>query len=106
MQQSLDMDRIARDLGATRRGTVEARGGYFGAMQLAAEVAARLRAPDSEQHSSDSTFNERRLVPFSTETLVQLDRLALEANASPMQVAAVLLEQAVRTAAGKPHQHA
>ena len=40
----LDMDRIARDLGAERRGKVVSRGGYFGAVQLAAEVAAAVPA--------------------------------------------------------------
>lgn len=40
MSTPLDMDRIAKDLGAERRGKVTSRGGYFGAVQLAAEVAA------------------------------------------------------------------
>jgi hypothetical protein len=34
MKMQLDMDRIARGLGAERRGKIAARGGYFGAMQL------------------------------------------------------------------------
>ena len=46
MSTPLDMDRIAKDLGAERRGKVVSRGGYFGAVQLAAEVAARFRVPD------------------------------------------------------------
>jgi len=36
------MDRIAKALGAERCGKVVAGGGYFGAVQLAAEVAALL----------------------------------------------------------------
>ena len=43
MGAKLDMERIAKTLGAERRGKVSARGGYFGALQLAAEVAARFR---------------------------------------------------------------
>ena len=41
MGTNLDMDRIAKAMGAERRGKVAARGGYFGALELAAEVAAR-----------------------------------------------------------------
>ena len=47
MSTPLDMDRIAKDLGAERRGKVVSRGGYFGAVQLAAEIAARFRAPEN-----------------------------------------------------------
>ncbi len=38
----LDMDKIARTLGAERRGKVESGAGYFGAMQIVAEIQARL----------------------------------------------------------------
>src|ERR1700693_2155984 len=38
-----DMDKIARGLGAERRGKVAALGGYFGAVQLLADIEARLR---------------------------------------------------------------
>ena len=55
MNDTLDMDRIANALGAARRGKVTSRGGYFGALQLAAEVRARFRttngggcAPDTD----------------------------------------------------------
>lgn len=40
MSTTLDMERIAKELGAERREKVSASGGYFGALQLAAEVAA------------------------------------------------------------------
>jgi hypothetical protein len=43
MGTSLDMEQIARELGAERCGKVSARGGYFGALQLAADVGARFR---------------------------------------------------------------
>jgi hypothetical protein len=36
MKMRLDMDKIARGLGAERRGKVAASGGYFGAIQLLA----------------------------------------------------------------------
>lgn len=43
MGASLDMERIAEELGAERRGKVLPRGGFFGALQLAAEVMTRFR---------------------------------------------------------------
>ena len=45
MSKKLDMDKIARALGAERLGTVPAKGGYFGALQLVAEIEARFRVP-------------------------------------------------------------
>ena len=39
------MDRIAKGLGAERRGKVSATSGYFGAMQLLADVEAKFRVP-------------------------------------------------------------
>ena len=101
MTTPLNLDRIARDLGAERRGKVSAAGGYFGALQLAAEVAARFRAPEGGGRPTDPSWNEQRLVRLSTTTLEQLAQLAENAHASPMQVAALLLEQAVQTAAGQ-----
>ena len=101
MSKPLDMDRIAKDLGAERRGKVVSRGGYFGATQLAAEVAARFRVPEGGGRPTDPSWSEQRLVRLSTTTLEQLEQLAEKAHASPMQVAALLLEQAVRSAAGQ-----
>src|SRR6267378_1621763 len=97
MAGSLDMDRIAKELGAERRGKVSARGGYFGALQLAAEVAARFRVPDGGGRPTDPSWSEQRLVRLSPKTLEHLEQLAEQAHASPMQVAALLLEQAVQT---------
>jgi len=97
----LDLDRIAIALGAERRGRVPARSGYFGALQLAADVAARFRTPEGGGISIDPSCHEQRLVRISTRTLEQLEQLAEKAHASPMQVAAFLLEQAVQTAAGQ-----
>ncbi len=101
MNPSLDMDRIAKTLGAERRGKVTSRGGYFGAVQLAAEVATRFRSPEGGGQPTDPSWNEQRLVRLSTTTLEQLERLAEKTHASPMQVAALLLEQAVQTAVGQ-----
>ena len=101
MSTPLDLDQIAKDLGAERRGKVSSRGGYFGALQLAAEVAARFRTPDGGGRSTDPSWNEQRLVRLSTKTLQQLEQLAEKAHASPMQIAALLLEQAVLTAAAQ-----
>lgn len=98
MGAPLDMDRIARDLGAARRGKVSPRGGYFGALQLAAEVNARFRVPQGGGRATDPSWSEQRLVRLSPKTLEQLEKLADQAHASPMQVAALLLERAVQTA--------
>src|SRR5918994_5542064 len=101
MSTNLDREQIAKDLGAERRGKVVSQGGYFGAVQLAAEVAARFRVPEGGGRPTDPSWNEQRLVRLSTTTLEQLEKLAEKAHASPMQVAALLLEQAVRSAASQ-----
>ena len=46
MRRGLDMDKIARALGAVCQGKVSATGGYFGAMQLLADIEARFRQAD------------------------------------------------------------
>jgi hypothetical protein len=101
MSTPLDMDRIAKDLGAERRGNVVSRGGYFGAIQLAAEVTARFRVPEGGGRPTDPSWDEQRLIRLSATTLEQLEQLAQRAHASPMQVAALLLERAVQSAAGQ-----
>ena len=97
MAANLDLDRIAKELGAKRRGKVSAHGGYFGAAQLAAEVAARFRVPEGGGRATDPAWSEQRLVRLSPKTLQQLEKLASQTHASPMQVAALLLERAVQT---------
>jgi hypothetical protein len=47
MKVRLDFDEIARGLGAERKGNVPASGGYFGAVQLAADIEA-LSEGDAE----------------------------------------------------------
>jgi len=101
MGATLDMDRIAKELGAERRGKVSSRGGYFGALQLAAEVTARFRVPEGGGRATDPSWSEQRLVRLSPETLERLEKLAEQTQASPMQVAALLLERAVKTVVGE-----
>jgi len=98
MGANLDMEGIAKALGAERRGKVNAGGGYFGALQLAAEIAARFRVPEGGGRSTDPSWSEQRLVRLSPQTLEQLEKLAKQTQASPMQVAAILLEKAVQVA--------
>lgn len=98
MGASLDMERIANELGAERSGKVAARGGYFGALQLAADVAARFRVPDGGGRPTDPSWSEQRLVRLSPQTLERLEKLAEQVHASPMQVAALMLERAVQSA--------
>ena len=43
MRARLDMNKIAKALGGERRGSVAAKGGYFGALNLAADVSARFK---------------------------------------------------------------
>ena len=95
MDATLDMARIARELGAVRRGTVAASGGYFGALQLAAEVASSFQVPKGGCNPPDPSWSEQRLVRLSPQTLERLEKLAVQAQASPMQVAAHLLERVV-----------
>src|SRR2546423_10297488 len=63
MKRKLDMDRIAEGLGAERRGKVSATSGYFGAMQLLADVEAKFRVPAGGGRPTDPRGTERRLVP-------------------------------------------
>lgn len=98
MGTGLDMERIAKELGAERRGKISPGAGYFGALKLAAEVRARFRVPQGGGRATDPSWSEQRLVRLSPKTLERLEKLAEHADASPMQVAALLLEQAVQTA--------
>jgi hypothetical protein len=101
MGTALDMDHIASALGAERRGKVVARGGYFGALQMAAQLAARHRVTEGGELPADPSRSEQCLLRLSPRTLEQLEKLAERAHSSPMQVAALLLERAVQTAAGQ-----
>jgi len=52
MKTQLDMDRIAKGLGAQRQGKVVAKGGYFGSLQLLADIQARFRVPAAPKRAS------------------------------------------------------
>jgi hypothetical protein len=99
MKIGLDMDKIARGLGATRRGKVAASGGYFGAIGLLADVKARFRVPAGGGRPTDTSWTERRLVPLAPRTLKRLEDIAAEmrtqggVSVEPMQLAALLLER-------------
>lgn len=53
MTKRVDIDKIARGLGAQRRGVQEAKGGYFGAMQLVADVKTRFKTPEAGGHETE-----------------------------------------------------
>lgn len=99
MRTQLDMDKIASGLGAARRGKVVASGGYFGAMQLLADVEARFRVPPGGGRPTDPGWTERRLLPLAPQTLKRLERIAISVrehqgvSIEPMQLAALLLEK-------------
>lgn len=95
MTQKLDMEKIAKGLGARRVGVVRSSGGYFGALQLAAEMAERFRTPQGGGRATDSGWTERRLIPLSPRTLRRLEELANRLHVAPLQVAALLLEESV-----------
>jgi hypothetical protein len=102
MKRPLDMEKIARGVGAQRRGKVSATGGYFGAMQLLADVEARFRTPEGGGRPTDPRWTERRLVPLAPETLERLEKITSRVrehggvNVEPMQLAALLLEKTAR----------
>lgn len=102
MKRQLDMDKIARGLGAARRGKVFATSGYFGAMQLLADVKAKFRVPARGGRPTDPRWTERRLVPLAPETLERLEEITSRVrehggvDVEPMQLAALLLEKTAR----------
>jgi hypothetical protein len=99
MKAQLDMDKIAKGLGAERRGKVAAGGGHFGAHGLAAEVQARFRVPAGGGRASVPEWTERRLLPLAPKTLTQIEDLAAKlrrkcgVGIEPMQLAGLLLER-------------
>jgi hypothetical protein len=99
MKMRIDMDKIARGLGAERRGKVAASGGYFGAIQLLADIEARFRVPPGGGRQTDVSWTERRFVLLAPRTLKRLEEIAAKVRAhggvsvEPMQLAALLLEK-------------
>lgn len=102
MKRRLDIEKIARGLGAERRGKVSAKGGYFGAMQVLADVEATFRVPAGGGRPTDPRWTERRLVPLAPRTLERLEEITSRVrehggvNVEPMQLAALLLEKTAR----------
>ncbi len=99
MKVHLDMNKIARGLRAEPKGKVAAGGGYFGAMQLLADIETRFRVPAGGGRATDPDWTERRLVPLAPRTLKRLEAITAGVRArsgvsvEPMQLAALLLEK-------------
>jgi len=98
-RKKVDIDKIAKALGAERQGKVSAAGGYFGALQLLAEIEGRFRVPSGGGRATDPNWTERRLVPIAPRTLARLQDLAAKIrkqsriSIEPMQLAGLLLEK-------------
>lgn len=99
MKTRLDADRIAKALGAQRLGKASAKGGYFGGLQLLADITERFRVPPGGGRATDPQWTERRLIPLAPRTLARLEDLTAAirthggVNVEPMQVAGLLLER-------------
>src|SRR4029079_2982924 len=99
MKRRLNLNKIAKALGAERRGKVSSKGGYLGAMQLLADIDARFHVPRGGGRPTDPNWTERRLVPLAPRTLVRVEQLAVRiredshVSIEPMQLAALLLEK-------------
>ena len=99
MKARLDMKKIARGLRAERKGKVFAGSGYFGAMQLLADIETRFRVPAGGGRATDPDWTERRLIPLAPRTLKRLEAITegiktrSGVNVEPMQLAGLLLEK-------------
>lgn len=97
-KRKIDTDKIARGLGARKKGKAYPTGGYPGSSQLAAEVQARLQVPPGGGRPTDPSWSDKRLVPIAPRTLKRLERIAKRLHqdtgirVEPMQLAAILLE--------------
>ena len=61
MSATLDMERIAKELGAARCGKVAVHGGYFGALQLAAHIASYSHVSDLDEANFDRSYKAHRV---------------------------------------------
>ena len=101
MKPRLDTAKIAKALGAVHRGKVKSGGGYFGAIQLLADIQSRLRTPEGGGRPTDPNWTVRRLVGMTDSTLRRLQAIAKQIsdakhiNLNAMQVAAILLERSI-----------
>ena len=59
MKTRLNMNKIAKGLGARRRGKVAASGGYFGAIQLAALLLEKTTERISEDEAEELVGSRR-----------------------------------------------
>lgn len=75
---TLDMERIAKELEAERRGKVSAHGGYFGALQLAAEVAPRSHVSEGPPSPSEIIRKGNNLMYDHKSQQKLLDKLDYE----------------------------
>ena len=97
MKPRIDIDKIAKGLGAERRGKVRVSGGHFGAMQLVAEVQARFQIPKGGGRATDPNWKTKRLVPLAEQTLRRLEQVSRDiekkhhVRVQPLQIAALLL---------------
>jgi hypothetical protein len=96
----VNIDKIAKKLGATRRGTVQVRSGYFGAMELLAEVQRRFQVPPTGGRATDPSLTVQRQIALQERTYKRLvivaARLskAMGKSIGPLQLGTVLLEHA------------
>src|SRR5918996_4264411 len=98
MKTRLDMDKIAKGLGAQRRGKIATAGGFLGGMQLVAEMPPRSRVPAGGGRPTVPEWTERRLLPLAPKTLKKLEAMSARVrehgmNVEPMQLAALLIEK-------------
>ena len=106
-KRKLDTDKIARGLGAKKKGKLYPTGGYPGAAQLAAEVQARFQVPPGGGRPTDPSWSDKRLVPIAPHTLKRLERMAKRLHeytgtrVEPMQLAAILLETTTESLAAE-----
>jgi hypothetical protein len=60
MKTRLDMNKIAKGLGARRRGKATASGGYFGAMQLVASLLEKTPNESAKNEAEELVSSRRR----------------------------------------------
>ena len=96
----VNIDKIAKNLGATRRGRVDTRAGYFGAMELLAEVQRRFLVPPTGGRATDASLTVQRQIALHEKTYKRLVHMAARLSKAtgrsigPLQVGTVLLEHA------------
>ena len=97
-RRPLDHAKLARNLGSQARGRVSAKSGYFGALELAAEVRRRFKSPASGGRATDPGWTAKRLIAMHPATLRRLQELAREVSryvksrVEPLQLAALIIE--------------